>query len=154
MIKQIGVAGFAALALVGGAGAQSCTCSGLGSTRVLGPALVAALSGNTVCVPKGAEWEWQEQHRTASPGASSGQLWDFKRGAGHPIDPTERVGSWSVVDSSTSRGALVNHSYLGGSAFSYQVCRVGTTTSYGFCSVLGAPIIMSTVKPGAGAGCP
>ena len=152
MMKVIAVAGL--VALVGGAAAQTCTCEGAGSTRIQGTALTAALSGNTVCVPNAADWEWQEQHRAVTPGVSrSGELWDFKRGAVHAIDPTKRVGNWAITATTIAGGEHVSHSYLGGSSYSYKVCRVGATASYGFCPVIAGPIIMSTIKPGI-SGCP
>ncbi len=154
MMKQIAVAGLVALA--GGVAAQTCTCEGAGNTRIQDAALTAALSGNTVCVPNAAGWEWQEQHRAVTAGVSrSGELWDFKRGPGHAIDPTKRVGDWAITATTIAGGEHVSHSYLGGSgsSYSYKVCRVGATASYGFCPVIAGPIIMSTIKPGI-SGCP
>lgn len=152
MMRLFAVASLVALS--GGAAAQTCTCEGAGNTRIQGAALTAALSGNTVCVPNAAGWEWQEQHRAASPGASrSGELWDFKRGPGPGIDPTARVGGWAITATTIAGGEHVSHNYLGGSSYSYKVCRVGATASYGFCPVIARPIIMSTIKTGI-SGCP
>lgn len=53
------------------------------STRVTGTDLTDLVSGNTVCASRGAE-VWQEQHRTG------GELWDYKRGPGHPSTPANR----------------------------------------------------------------
>lgn len=126
------------LGLGSGAQAQSCNCSG--AEQVKEPALTTTLTGNTVCVAKPGGWEVQEQHR---PG---GQLWDYKRGSGHPVDPTAQVGTWAI--SGSGANSAVTHSY-GANVYSYKVCQVGTSiTNYGFCPTGGGPTIMLTIKPG------
>ncbi len=122
--------------------AQTCDCSG--ADQIKGQSLMTALLGNTVCVPNGGDWFWQEQHR------SSLQLWDYKKGS-NPADPSEQVGTWSA--GGTGANTLVTHSYSGGSTFSYKVCRVGSSSSYGFCPAAGGATIMATIKPGI-SGCP
>ncbi len=141
MNKLLLVAGIVFLGFSGAVSAQSCSCTG--NDQVKGADVTTALQGNTVCVPKGAGWEWQEQHRTG------GQLWDYKLGAGHPVDPTEQVGTWAV--SGGGANTIVTHAY-GSQSFAYTVCRVGTSTSYGFCPSSGTTI-MATIKAGT-AGCP
>lgn len=141
MNKLLLVAGIVFLGFTGAVRAQ-CSCSG--NEQVKGTDLTTALQGNTVCVPNGAAWEWQEQHR------AGGQLWDYKRGAGHPVDPTEQVGTWAVSGSGAT--TIVTHAY-GSQSFAYRVCRAGTTSSYGFCPSSGATI-MATIKAGTASGCP
>lgn len=141
MNKLLWVAGIACLGFSGIATAQPCSCSG--ADQLKGADVTNALQGNTVCVPNGSGWEWQEQHRTG------GQLWDYKRGPGHPVDPSEQVGTWAV--SGTGANTVVTHTY-GSQSFPYKVCRVGASTSYGFCPSSGTTI-MATIKAGI-SGCP
>lgn len=135
-----------ALTLVHGSlSAQTCACSG--TDQLKSPDVATALSGSTVCVPDGSDWFWQEQHRG---GATGGDLFDFKKGT-NPIDPTEKVGTWATTGTATN--SIVTHSYLGGSSFAYKVCRVGTSTDYGFCPTAGGATIMAKIKAGI-SGCP
>lgn len=132
------IAGMALAVLTGYASAQA-TCSCTGADQVT--TVSTTLSGNTVCVANGSGgWEGQEQHKT------DGQLWDYKLGPGHAIDPSEQIGTWTVS------GNNVTHSYSGGQSYTYTMCRVGATASYGFCGTGGT--IMASIKPGTSAGCP
>ena len=140
MNKLLLVAGIVFLGFSGAVSAQSCSCTG--NDQVKGADLTNALQDKTVCVPKGAGWEWQEQHR------ASGQLWDYKLGS-NPVDPTEQVGTWAV--SGSGANTIVTHAY-GSQSFAYKVCRAGTTTSYGFCPSSGATI-MATIQGGTASGC-
>ena len=140
MSKLLWAAGIVFVGFSGAVSAQSCTCSG--TDQLQDGNVTTALQGNTVCVPKGAGWEWQEQHR------AGGQLWDYKLGAGHPVDPSEQVGTWAVSGSGTN--TIVTHAY-GSQSFAYKVCQVGPSNSYGFCGSSGT--IMATIKTGT-SGCP
>lgn len=118
------------------ASAQStCTCSG--QQRLTGNALSTKLSGNTVCVAKsGGGWEAQEQHQT------NGDLVDYKRGPGHAVDPTKKVGTWSIAANQ------VSYTYTGGAPISFSVCDAGGN-AIGFCGNGGTAVTVSaTVKTG------
>src|SRR5262245_15046253 len=91
----ISCGGVLLLVLAGPAAAQ---CAA--NTRVTGSALSTTLSNRLVCgqragAPANANNRWQEQHL----GSGGGQLVDFKLGPGHPVDPREQVGSWSLTAS-------------------------------------------------------
>jgi hypothetical protein len=105
--------------------------------------LNSLLSGNTVCVPAvtQAVMTAQEEHR------SGGQLWDYKRGPGHSVDPSERVGSW-IVNGSNVRSVFVTYDYGGGQVTNFTVWdnRDGT---YSFCSAT-SPEIRARIKTGFG----
>ena len=88
--------------------------------RVNGNGLTTLVSGNTVCATKGQD-QWQEQHR------SGGQLWDFKKGASDPVDPSKQVGTWRIASNE------VTHSY-GNLSFTYSVHDEGGAASYSFCT--------------------
>lgn len=105
------------------------------STRVTGNNLTNLITGNTVCATRGSE-VWQEQHR------AGGQLWDYKKGPGHPIDPSKQVGTWSI-----SRN-FVTYCYTGGICYSYSVHGSGTGP-YSFCYPNGIEVVSgATFKPG------
>lgn len=135
-------AGLVAALTVLPAGAMA-ACSAPSAARVnTVAALTTLLSGNTVCVPETTQavMTAQEEHR---PG---GQLWDYKRGPGHPVDPTERVGSW-VINGSNARSVFVTYDYGGGQITNFSVWdnRDGT---HSFCSA--NPEIKARIKTGPG----
>lgn len=110
------------------------------STRVTGTALTNLISGNTVCASRGAE-KWQEQHRTG------GDLWDFKKGPGDPLDPSKQVGTWSIARN------FVTYCYTGGLCYSYSVHGSGAGP-YSFCYANGTEVVSgATFIPGY-SGCP
>jgi len=74
--------------------------------------LTAVLTGNTMCATRGAD-RWQEYHQ------SGGTLIDFKLGAGHPVDPTETVGTWT----SSNPNSTVTHNYGAGGVFTWLVSK-------------------------------
>ena len=108
-----------ALGLLLGAGAAAAqgVCSGNGA-RILGTdVLTQTVRGQTMCASRGAE-RWQELHRFG------GDLIDFKKGPNDPVDPSTRVGSWSVVPGAGG-AALLRHDYGGGQVYDFAVCRAG-----------------------------
>lgn len=118
------------------------------STRLNAAAISALLGGNTVCVPTTTipTMTWQELHQ----GTSGGPLIDYKRGPGHPVDPSETVGSWTVSGSGVGN-ATVTHAYSGsGGTYIYSVHGTGIVgTDHSFC--VGATEIVARVKAGGGA---
>ena len=131
-----------AVGLSGEAAAQA--CDHLQSITVLS----TLLQDKTVCAALAPD-RWQEYH------APGGALFDWKRGPGHPVDPREQVGTWSIssvtVDGNTRE--QVTHKY-GGSSYVYRVCLTGPST-YTFQQVSPAStaITGATFVPGSAA-CP
>ena len=138
MIKPSSVAAAAAFASLGLASHAMAACAGnsLNQTQ-----LASLLSSNTVCAVRAAE-KWQELH------ASGGDLIDYKRGPADRVDPSERVGSWSIVGNGSN--ATVVYNYGSGGIFTYSVFSV-SGNNYSFCA--GAAELPVTVKAGGGA-CP
>lgn len=109
------------------------------------------LSGNTVCgrpaaaYPGASADRWQEQHRTGA------QLWDYKRGPADAVDPTERVGSWSIQPGTQGFPATVTHAYLGGNTYGWAVFAQGTgpSATYSFCTAARAEHVRAFVLPGS-----
>lgn len=96
--------------------AQSATCP-TGTNRETNPQQL--MSGKTMCAARGSD-RWQEYHNP------SGVLTEYKRGPGHPIEPSENVGTWSA---SGGANALLTHTYSGGSSYSWAMCRIGPSSS-------------------------
>lgn len=123
---------FASFGLVQSATA-ACTGTSLNQTQ-----LGSLLTGNTVCAIRVND-RWQELH------VNGGDLIDFKRGPGHPVDPSESVGRWSIVGNGAS--ATVVYNYGGGGTFTFRVFSVAGN-SYSFCD--GAAELPATVITGGG----
>ena len=115
-------------------------------SRLSGPAISALLAGNTVCVPATtiATMTWQELHQ----GTSGGALVDYKRGPGHPVDPSETVGTWTVTGQGSSPGTVV-HNYGSGGSYTDTVHSTSISNIYSFC--VGLTEIVARVKSGGGA---
>lgn len=141
------------------------------------------LPGNTICqsdpplsaVPP-AKWVAQEMHigttGTTPPnyGSVSGDLIDYKKGSSDPVDPTKKLGTYTLTEpsnvtcTSTSKNCpRVHYKYTAFSPNQTYIFRVfivsGTLGAagsvYDFCPV-GAvnPSATGTLKIGTGAGCP
>lgn len=136
MRRPIIMAAFAVACVAEGAVAA---CSSPAATQVVDADLTTLLSGNTVCAIQGGE-RWQEEHH------ANGELWDYKRGDGHPVDPRTRVGRWSVTN------AVVTHDYGGGAQYSYEVWDDGGT--YSFCQAGVVDLDNVSVVTGINRGCP
>ena len=104
------------------------------NSRVNGNTLTTLVSGHTVCATRGTD-KWQEQHR------SGAQLWDYKKGASDPVDPSKQVGTWSIGSNS------VTYSYTGGPSYTYSIHEEGGGT-YSFCSSGSVVVSGATFKQG------
>lgn len=114
------------------------------SIRLTDTQLSTTIVGRTVCAALGGD-KWQEEHRGAG---TSGQLWDYKLGDGHPVDPREQVGAWTIIGSGNN--AQMRHSYTGGSSYDYAVYDNGNST-YDFC---GATTVPNATLGTIGSPCP
>lgn len=140
-MKAFVLAATMACALVSGEAMAACTGNSLNVAQ-----LNTLLTGNTVCVPATTvpNMTWQELH------SSAGSLVDYKRGPGHPIDPSETVGSWSVSGNPAGNSATVTHNYGSGGSYTYSVYGTGVVgTNHSFCG--SGPEIVARVKAGGGA---
>jgi len=94
------------------------------------------LAGKLLCGRPGtgfvgnASDRWQEEH------VVGGDLFDFKRGPGHPVDPRVKVGTWFVGGSRAA--PTVTHAYGPTTAYAWRI--FGPTTNnpgvsvYQFCN--------------------
>jgi hypothetical protein len=106
-----------------------------GASRLNQAELRRVFEGNTTCAVRGNE-RWQEQHRVG------GELWDYKKGPNDPLDPTTKVGNWSIAGAGTGATMVYNYGPAGTSI--YDVYQNGA--NYSFCGAGGE--VMVTVKAG------
>ena len=100
------------------------------ATATIPTTLMSLLDGKTVCAVRGTD-KWQEMH------ISGGELDDYKLGT-DPMDPTQKVGDWSVDGSGSS--TMVHYHYLDGSTYSFTV-HTSDNTHYSFCAGAGDPLV-------------
>lgn len=148
-MKTLILATSAGIALASFSGAATAGCSASPVNTVV--TLANLLRCNTVCVPDPAapaNWKWQEFHKAADctrdTGSTTGELWDYKEGT-NPMDPSEKVGTWTVSGTASGSRAQVVHDYGAGQIYRYSVYNNGNGT-ISFCS--GAPEITATIKTG------
>jgi hypothetical protein len=91
-------------------------------TRLNENQLTTLLTNRTVCATVGND-RWQEWH------GPNNSLVDYKRGPGHPVDPTQVVGSWAITGSGIN--AIVTYTY-GTNSYAYAVCSSTPSGSYDF----------------------
>jgi hypothetical protein len=111
-------ASFALVAWTGVAGAQP-VCPK--ETAEVASAYVL-LAGKMICAKDGTD-RWQEEHLAGA--GDGGDLWDYKLGDGHPVDPRAKVGTWNAQRT----GPLVAYSYGSGSN-RWRICQVGVGSTY------------------------
>ena len=109
------------------------------SPQIKGKDLSTLVTGNTVCANNGGD-RWQEQHR------GGGQLWDYKMGPSHAIDPSEQVGTWSI------NGNNVTYSYTSGGSYTYEI-HGPAGGPYTFCPVGGGTQINNAIFKTGQVGC-
>jgi hypothetical protein len=103
-------------------------CTGTRLTGSTSPTLSAYLSGHLICAYKvgsggtDPNQRWSEEHR----GTGGGELWEFARGPGHPVDPQRRAGGWTLS------GDTVVYDYDGSGEYVHQVYDSSGTVY--FCS--------------------
>lgn len=138
MGRSISVAGAVVLgcACLSGQAIAACSGASLNQTQ-----LGNLLTGNTVCASRGSD-RWQTLHQ------SGFDLIDFKLGPNHAVDPSKKVGTWSIGGSGSNRTIIYN--YGSGGSFAYTV-RSNGGNSYSYC--VGTAELVVTVKTGGGS-CP
>ena len=102
--------------------------------------------------PGSATDRWQEEHLG---GTASGDLFDFKLGPGHAVDPRKKVGVWFI---SRGQTPLLVHEYS--SALQFQWLVFGPTSNtpgssvYSFCTNSATPVEQARAKVlTTGSGC-
>lgn len=144
------IAATAALTWHAGPSFADCT-----TTQVVDAALPNLLRNNTVCGKPGATYSgdaddrWQEEHIAIGITATKGDLFDYKKGPSHTVDPRKQVGTWAVSGSGVN--TIVTYDY-DGTVFNYNVFDNGSGSSYSFCTA-GAEVVVAKVQSGTNAAC-
>lgn len=122
------------------------------SARLSNAQIRDLLLGKTLCgapgpgYPGAAADRWQEEH------LANGDLFDYKLGPGHPVDPREKVGTWSVGQG-TFGAQGVTHSY-GATAFVWAVFgpvpNVPGVSVYSFCNGTAEHVRATIIATGSG----
>ena len=102
------------------------------------------LPDKTVCATRGGD-RWQEQHK------AGGELWDYKMGPGHPVDPSKQLGTW-VVGGSANRQVTYTYTAFGDpESYTFEVHQPNSNVnSYNFCGIgIAENIIGATIQDGA-----
>lgn len=116
------------------------------TNQVTGSAINTLLSGSLVCGRPAAGYggstadRWQEEHQ------AGGQLFDYKRGPGDPVDPREQVGTWA------SSGNSVTYTY-GSGTVTYDGLYQVTGSTYSFCQGTSEIVRANITNPNPGSGC-
>jgi hypothetical protein len=90
--------------------------------------------GNTSGTDANKRWSSIHQDGTGF----SGTLYEYARGAGHPVDPTKQVGTWALVDNNNdivtdvASARRVRYTY-GSNTYHWQVRNTGGSPPYEFC---------------------
>jgi len=101
--------------------------------------ITALLTGKLLCGRPGsghtgaASDRWQEEH------LANGDLFDYKLGPGHPVDPREKVGNWFAGGSRTT--ATVTHAYGPTTAYAWRIFGPAVNNPgsvYSFCTPTGS----------------
>lgn len=127
-----------------GDGAQGNAGVSITSNTAASTSLVGLLNNKMVCVKNtdvsktgSTPWYNQEWHQAAAPSSTGGQLWDYKMGSGHPVDPSKQIGSWNITTNTAGAGGAncaVSYNYTDGNiTFNYNVFQNGTTLT--FCQI-------------------
>ena len=134
------------------ANAQTACAVSAGVVQLSNAQITSLLTGQTVCGVPGPGYagspadRWQEEH------LANGDLFDYKRGPGHPVDPREKVGTWSVAQGFVgARG--VSHRYAA-IQFIWTVFGPATnvpgTSVYSFCSGAAEHVRATVIATGSG----
>lgn len=88
--------------------------------------------------PGDANDRWQEEHLG---GPANGDLFDYKLGPGHAVDPRKKVGVWLI---SRGQTPLLVHEYGGSLQFQWLVygptSNTAGTSVYSFCTNAATPV--------------
>jgi hypothetical protein len=117
--------------------AQSACRASAGVVQLSNAQIGTVLRGNTVCGVPGASYPGSPVDRFQEEHLINGDLFDFKRGPGHPVDPREKVGTWALGGNAADV-PTVTHRYGPSTTFTWTVfgpaINSAGTSVYSFCS--------------------
>lgn len=118
---------------IGWSGAAQAACNGIGNALSTAE-MQTELVGNTVCEAD-SKGGWINQVQQRGSGLT-GELWDYKQGPAHRMDPTQRVGTWTISSIKDKNGkevsGLVTYHYggAGGYEASFTLHRLGQKLAF------------------------
>jgi hypothetical protein len=145
MNTQTNAALAAALLMAASSVATPATCDG---TAITGDTLVTYIQGNLTCAYKPDNTDGKDANerwssiQTGDGFPSASLLYEYARGAGHPVDPTKEVGTWALVNddndivTDVDSATRVQYKYGSNPEYNWEVRKtVGSTTPapYEFC---------------------
>ncbi|QSA96055.1 hypothetical protein [Methylococcus sp. EFPC2] len=148
MKKKLAVMGLVLLA--GISGEAMAICGTAGDVRIgTAPAIRTALSGKSIhaVAPAPSNEDWKEDH--CSVGAGTGPANLYKVGAGTPVDPRVKRGTWEITGIGNSRS--VKYIYTGDGTYTWELWQTGANVYFCNGTTQIAHIVSSTP---AGAPCP
>jgi hypothetical protein len=151
---QVSMLVFAALAAVATPVAAQTTCAAsAGIVRLSNAQISTLLTGRTVCGVPGTNYPGSPSDRFQEEHLANGELWDYKRGPGHPVDPREKVGTWAVNQGVAGVQGM-SHRYGTTLQFNWTVFGPATnvpgTSVYLFCSGAAEHIRATVIATGSG----
>lgn len=114
--------------------------------------LQTVLPGQTVCATRGSD-RWQEEHRTVTGGELfGGELWDYKMGPGHTIDPSTKLGDWSIGGSANRQITYTYDAFVPPTepppSYTFEVHETVTEGIYNFCGLSGTQNVLNATIQG------
>ncbi|WP_157817517.1 hypothetical protein [Candidatus Thiodictyon syntrophicum] len=133
-----------------GSGAFAAPCPG---TQLSFAQITAALQGKTINANSPAGENWNEIHCGTS--GSTDNLQKVGLGVGHPVDPQEKVGTWTVNVGATGVDT-VTYNYGPGAIYTWRVFSTDTTidsTLNNICWQAGGEAIATQTAAATQVGC-
>jgi hypothetical protein len=118
-----------ALALDASAQVTGGSCGGFGSVKSAAD-IQALLSNRYAC---DAAKTWNELHT----GGSAGDVTDYKKGPADPVDPSEKIGTYTITAGSGPSYDRITYDYGTGGSFTYAITPKNGTGpgTYTFCNI-------------------
>jgi hypothetical protein len=135
--------------------AQSACAASVGTVELSAAQITAVLTNRTVCGVPGSAYPGSPGDRFQEEHLANGDLFDYKLGPGHPVDPREKVGTWSVTQGGGLGGgaAGVRHTYAA-VQFNWKMfgpaVNVPGTSVYSFCNGTAEHVRATVIASGSG----
>lgn len=133
--------------------AQTACQASTGVVQLSNAQVSALLTGRTVCGLPGANYPGAQSDRFQEEHLANGDLFDYKRGPGHAVDPREKVGTWALGGSAVDVPVVV-HRYGPSTVFVWTMFGPAVNTAgssvYSFCSGNAEHVRAHVIATGSG----